>query len=61
MPITESQALAVVSLSLMKTELRIEQTETSHDPLLTAQIVAAVSYAKEATGREDGETWSSLG
>ena len=52
MAVTESQALAVVSLALMKTELRIEQSETSHDALLVSQIVNAVSYAKESTGRE---------
>ena len=33
--ITESQALAVVGLAHMKTELRIPATETSHDALLT--------------------------
>ena len=40
MPVSEwRKRLAVVSLSLMKTELRIEQSETSHDALLAAQIV----------------------
>ena len=52
MALTESQALAVVSLALMKTELRIEQSETSHDALLVSQIVNAVSFFKEATGRD---------
>ena len=52
MALTESQALAVVSLALMKTELRIEQSETSHDALLVSQIVNAVSFVKEATGRD---------
>ena len=51
MAVTESQALAVVSLATMKTELRIEQSETSHDDLITAQIVAAVSFVVESTGR----------
>ena len=51
MAVTQAQALAVVSLESMKAELRIEQTETSHDALLTAQIVNAVSYVSEATGR----------
>ena len=36
MPVTEAEALAVVSLASMKLELRIELTETSHDALLTA-------------------------
>ena len=51
MPVTEAEALAVVSLASMKLELRIELTETSHDALLTAQIVNAVSYVSESTGR----------
>ena len=52
MPVTEAEALAVLSLATMKLELRIEASETSHDALLTAQIVNAVSYVSEATGRE---------
>ena len=51
MGVTPAQALAVVSLSSMKTEVRIEASETSHDELLTAQLVAAVSFVKESTGR----------
>ena len=55
MPVTEAEALAVLSVSIMKTELRIEQTETSHDALITAQIVSAVSFASETTGREGAD------
>ena len=52
MPITESQALAVVSLASMRDELRIPQTDTSQNALLTAQIVAAVNFVMQSTGRE---------
>ena len=51
--ITEAQALGVVSLATMKRELRIELAGTSHDALLTAQILAAVSYLSAATGLVD--------
>ena len=51
MAVSESQALGIVSLAAMKDELRIEQTETSHDELIKSQIVNAVSYVSEATGR----------
>ena len=37
-------ALDVVSLATMKSELRIPAAETSHDVLLTGQIAAAVSF-----------------
>ena len=53
--ITEADALLIVSLATMKDELRIEQTETSHDSLLASQIQAAASYVKEHTGREVGD------
>ena len=52
MPITESVALGVVSLAMMKTELRIGQSETEHDAMIVSQIVASVSYLAAATGRE---------
>ena len=48
--ITEAQALIVLPLSHMKTELRIPAAEPSHDDLLTAQIVSAVSYTARITG-----------
>ena len=48
--ITEATALIVLPLSKLKDELRIEQTETSHDALLTGQIVSAVSYVSRTTG-----------
>ena len=47
--VSESEALMVLGLDLMKTELRIELTETSHDVLLTSQIVAAISYLQRTT------------
>ena len=50
MAITEAQALIVVSLSIMKLELRIPSTESSHDLLLTSQIVQAVSHVSRRTG-----------
>ena len=50
--ITEAEALIVLPLAKLKDELRIEQTETSHDALLTGQIVSAVSYVSRATGAE---------
>ena len=51
MAVTESQALAVVSGASMKMELRIPMEISDHDDLITAQIVAAVSYVVETTGR----------
>ena len=51
MPVSESVALAVLSVSSMKAELRIPPTETSQDALLTAQIISAVSFVSESTGR----------
>ena len=50
MAITEAEALAVVPLSVAKLELRIQATETSHDLLLTSQIVQAVSHVSRRTG-----------
>ena len=50
MAITESEALSVLSVAAMKTELRIPATETSHDALLTSQIVSAVSFCARSTG-----------
>ena len=48
--ITEAQALLVLPLEHMKGELRIPAAETSHDDLLTSQIVSAVSYVARTTG-----------
>ena len=39
-----ANALDIVSLATMKTELRIELAETSHDALLTGLIAASVSF-----------------
>ena len=50
MAITEAQALIVVPLAIMKLELRIQATETSHDLLLTNQITQAVSHVARSTG-----------
>ena len=59
MAVSESQALAAVSLASVKVELRIPPTETSHDALLTSQIVAAAGFAAESTGR-DGDDLADL-
>ena len=50
MAITEAEALVVLPLAHMKLELRIPDTETSHDTLLTSQIVSAVSHVSRRTG-----------
>ena len=50
MAITESAALVVLPLAHMKLELRIPDTETSHDTLLTSQITQAVSHVSRRTG-----------
>ena len=49
MAITEAEALVVLPLSIMKLELRIQDSETSHDLLLTSQIVQAVSHVARST------------
>ena len=43
-----TNALDIVSLATMKSELRIPAAETSHDVLLTGQIAAAVSFVSRA-------------
>ena len=43
-----TNALDIVSLATMKSELRIPAPETSHDTLLTGQIDAAVSFVSKA-------------
>ena len=40
----------MVGLATMKDELRIPATETSHDALITSQLVAAVSFAARHSG-----------
>ena len=50
MAITEAAALSVLPLAHMKLELRIPDTEISHDTLLTSQIVQAVSHVSRRTG-----------
>lgn len=50
MAITEAEALVVLPLATMKDELRIPSAETSHDILLTSQIVSAVSFVSQSTG-----------
>ena len=51
--VTEAEALAVISLTAMKTELRIPNPgdPSEHDALITSQIVAAVSFVSKSTGR----------
>ena len=48
--LTEAQALTIVSLDSMKTELRIPLTEVEHDLLLKSQITQAVSHVSRRTG-----------
>lgn len=51
MILTETEALTIVSLETMKTELRIPLSETSHDVLLSQQIHNAANFAAQSTGR----------
>ena len=51
MSITQTEALNVVSLEMMKTELRIPLSETSHDALLSNQIHASANFVATSTGR----------
>ena len=53
--VSESEALSVVGLDLMKTELRIPLTETSHDDLLKSQITNAISHLKRTTDIEPAD------
>ena len=50
MAITESEALAVLSVAAMKEELRIPLGESEHDAMITRQIHDAANYAARATG-----------
>ena len=54
MAITEAQALTIVSLDSMKTELRIPATETEHDSLLSGQIHSAANLVAQSTGADLG-------
>ena len=49
MAITETEALTLLPLATMKSELRIP--DDSHDDLVTGQIVAAWNFISELTGR----------
>ena len=49
MSLTRDEALSVVSLETMRSELRIPND--SHDDLLLGQIHDAVNYIQQATGR----------
>ena len=51
--ITEAQALNLLSVELLRQELRIP--DDSHDVLLTAQIVAAWNFIASATDRGAGD------
>ena len=53
--VSESAALEVLGLDLMKTELRIPLSETSHDTLLKSQIGSAVSYLQRTTNIEPAD------
>ena len=49
--ITQAEALVIVSLATMKTELRIPLDIHEHDELITGQITAAVSHVAQTTGQ----------
>ena len=49
MNITQAEALSIVSLDSMKTELRIPLTEAEHDALITEHIHSAANYVATAT------------
>ena len=53
--VTESEALMFLPLAVVKVELRIEDSETSHDSLITRQIVNAVSYLQRTTSIEPAD------
>ena len=53
--VTESQALMFLGLDLLKTELRIPLSETSHDTLLKSQIVNAISHLQRTTNIEPAD------
>ena len=55
MAISESQALALLSVDDMKLELRIPLEIFDHDGLLARQITDAFSFASETTGREGAD------
>ena len=48
MNITEKEALSVVSLATMRSELRVP--DDSHDALISRQIHDAANYVSQATG-----------
>ena len=48
---TESEALAILPLSVAKWELRIADSIKEHDLLIERQIWDAVNYYSESTGR----------
>ena len=50
MILTQAQALTIVSLATMKTELRIPAGEVSHDALLSEQITNAANFVAQSTG-----------
>ena len=49
--LTESEALAILPLSVAKLELRIADSIKEHDALIQRQIWDAVNYCSESTGR----------
>ena len=49
--LTESEALAILPLEVMKLELRIPASITEHDALIQRQIWDALNFATGATGR----------
>ena len=57
MSLTQAEALTIVSLDSMRTELRIPPVDplrptegTEHDGLITSQIHSAASFVMESTG-----------
>ena len=50
MILTQAQALTIVSLDSMKTELRIPLSESAHDALLSEQITSSSNFVSKTTG-----------
>ena len=47
---TLAEALQIVDLDMIKLELRIADSETAHDSLLTGQIHDAANFVEKITG-----------
>ena len=59
--LTESEALAILPLSVAKLELRIADSIKEHDALIQRQIWDAVNYCSESTGARSGRLDAAAG